>query len=171
MVFDLVVLPLWLPLWFILSSFYMSPHCDSSSHSLCNVCHFSLYYFVFSLMLHVWYFVVLNPAFLASIVVLPSSHNNVAFLCCCSVDYFILIVAILKYDYKFALNIMVKKLSMVGTCNHQPTFEFVHSNLHPLSLLLLHIFQLHVYLFTILSLPMTFTKCLCKFQKNTIREF
>jgi len=27
----------WLPLWSTHSSFFMSPHCDSSSHSLCNV--------------------------------------------------------------------------------------------------------------------------------------
>ncbi len=36
--FDLVVLPLWLPPWSIFFSFYMSSHCDLSSHNLCNVC-------------------------------------------------------------------------------------------------------------------------------------
>jgi hypothetical protein len=36
-------------------SFCMSPHCDSSSHSLCNICQSSLYYFVFSLVLPIWY--------------------------------------------------------------------------------------------------------------------
>jgi hypothetical protein len=40
--------------------FYMSPHCDLSSHNLCNVCQFSLYYFVFSLVLFIWYCVVLK---------------------------------------------------------------------------------------------------------------
>jgi hypothetical protein len=49
--FDLVVPPLWLPLWSILSSFYMSSHCDLSSHNLCNVCHSLLYYLVFLLVL------------------------------------------------------------------------------------------------------------------------
>jgi hypothetical protein len=38
--------------------FCMSPHCDSSSHNLCNVCQSSLYYFVFSLVLLIWYYVV-----------------------------------------------------------------------------------------------------------------
>jgi hypothetical protein len=60
MVFYLVVLPLWLPLWSILSSFYMSPHCDFASHSTCNICQSSLYYFMFLLVLHVWYSMVLK---------------------------------------------------------------------------------------------------------------
>ncbi len=35
--FDLVMQPMWLPSW---STFFfcMSPHCDLSSHNLCNVC-------------------------------------------------------------------------------------------------------------------------------------
>jgi hypothetical protein len=37
----------------------------------------------------------------------PSSHNIIASLCCCSVDYFILIIAILMYDCKPTLNIIV----------------------------------------------------------------
>jgi hypothetical protein len=56
----LVVLPLWLPLWSVLSSFCMSAHCDMSSHNLCNVCYFSLHYFVFLLVLPIWYSVVLT---------------------------------------------------------------------------------------------------------------
>jgi hypothetical protein len=38
-----------------------------------------------------------------SIIIIPSSHNNIASLCCCSLDRFIPKIAILKYDYKFAL--------------------------------------------------------------------
>jgi hypothetical protein len=53
---------------------------------------------------------------LASIVIIPSSHNIVASLCCCSIDHFILAIAILKYDYKPALNTIIRKLSMVGIC-------------------------------------------------------
>ncbi len=51
---------------------------------------------------------------LVSIVVIPSSHNITSSLCC-NVDHFIPAVAILKYDCKFALYIIVNKLSMVGT--------------------------------------------------------
>jgi hypothetical protein len=114
MVFDLVVLPLWLPLWCVLSSFYMSPHCDSSSHNLCNVCQFSLYNFVFSLMLLVWYFMVLKVHSLLAVIMF-SSHNIAISLCCCNVDRFILIVTIMKYDCKPALNTIVKKMYLVGT--------------------------------------------------------
>ncbi len=39
----------------------------------------------------------------------------VASLCCCNVNYFILVVIILKYDYKPTLNIIVRKLSTIGT--------------------------------------------------------
>jgi hypothetical protein len=53
--FDLVMLPL----WFVLSSFCMFPHCDLSSHNLCNAYEYSLYYFVFLLVLPLWYFMVL----------------------------------------------------------------------------------------------------------------
>jgi hypothetical protein len=56
-VFDLVVLLLWLSSWFVFF-FHMFPHCDSSS--LCNICQSSLYYYVFSLMLLIWYYVVLK---------------------------------------------------------------------------------------------------------------
>jgi hypothetical protein len=60
MFFDLVVLPLWFPLWSIFSSFCMSPQCDLSSHNLCNVYQSSMYYFVFLLVLLVWYSMVLT---------------------------------------------------------------------------------------------------------------
>ncbi len=43
-------------------------------------------------------------------------------------------------------------------------------NLHPLSLLLFHVLQLHVYLFIILNLLMMFTICLCKLQKTIVKK-
>jgi hypothetical protein len=46
---------------------------------------------------------------LISAIVIPYSHNIVTSLCCCSVDRFIPIVAIMKCDYKPTLNIVVKK--------------------------------------------------------------
>jgi len=55
-------------------------------------------------------------ALLASIVVILSSHNIATSLCYYSVDHFIYVVTILRYGYKLALNIVVKKLSMVNTC-------------------------------------------------------
>jgi len=63
-----------------------------------------------------------KSAFLASTVVMPSSHNIVASLRCCSVDHFILAVAILKYDYILALNIIIKKMYVVGTCKPWANF-------------------------------------------------
>ncbi len=57
-----------------------------------------------------------NSALLAFAVAMPSSHKIAASLCCCNVDHFILGVVILKYDYKPALNTIINKLSMVGTC-------------------------------------------------------
>ncbi len=68
----------------------------------------------------------IDSALLVSIVVIPSSHNIAASICCCSVDHFILVVAILKYDCKLALNIIVKKLSVVGTCKPWTSF-WIHS--------------------------------------------
>jgi len=56
-----------------------------------------------------------NNAFLASTIVISSSHNIITSLCC-SVDHFIPIVTILWYDYKLALNIVIKKLFVVSTC-------------------------------------------------------
>ncbi len=119
-VINLVVLPLWLPPWSTLSSFYMSPHSNSSSHNLCNVCESSMYYFVFSLVLHLWYSST-KSALLASIVVMFSSHNISTSLCCCSVDHFIHVVIILRYDCTPVLNI-VRKLSMVGICKPRTNF-------------------------------------------------
>ncbi len=57
-----------------------------------------------------------ESAHLTLTIVIPFSDNIVASLCCCNVDYFIHVVAILKYYCKLALNIVVKKLSVVGTC-------------------------------------------------------
>jgi len=57
----------------------------------------------------------INNAFLASTIIIPSS-NNIATSLCYNVDRLILVVGILRYDCKFALNIVVRKLSMVGTC-------------------------------------------------------
>ncbi len=55
-------------------------------------------------------------ALLVSAVVMFFSHNIFASFCCCSVDHFIPIVAILRYDCKLALNTIVRKLYVVGTC-------------------------------------------------------
>jgi len=57
-----------------------------------------------------------NITFLAFVVIIPSSHNITAFLCYCNVDHFIPVITILMYDYKPALNTLVKKSSVVGTC-------------------------------------------------------
>ncbi len=58
----------------------------------------------------------IKSAILAFVVVTPSSHNIVTSLCYCSVDHFILAITILRYDCKPALDTIVRKLSMVGTC-------------------------------------------------------
>ncbi len=58
----------------------------------------------------------INNAFLTSIVVITSSHNIAASLCCCNVDRFILVITIKRYDCKLAPNTIVRKLSMVSTC-------------------------------------------------------
>jgi hypothetical protein len=50
------------------------------------------------------------------------SHNIVASLCCCNVDRFILAIAILRYKYKLALNTIVIKLFVVGTCKPWANF-------------------------------------------------
>jgi hypothetical protein len=57
-----------------------------------------------------------NNALLAFVVVIPFSHNIVASLFCCSVDNFIPVVAIMRYDYKLALNTIVRKQFVVGAC-------------------------------------------------------
>jgi hypothetical protein len=74
-----------------------------------------LYYSVFTGAIYLVFFGT-NNALLASIVVILSSHNIIASLCCCSVDYFIPTITIMSYDYKPILNIIVKKLLIVGTC-------------------------------------------------------
>jgi len=56
-----------------------------------------------------------QSALLASVVIMSSSHNIVASLCYCIVNYFILAIVIMRYDYKLALNIVVKKLFVIGT--------------------------------------------------------
>jgi hypothetical protein len=72
----------------------------------------------------VTYFVLcgINNAHLVSTIVIPSSHNILASLCCWIVDCFIPKVTIMKYDYKFTLNIVVKKFSMADTCKPWTNF-------------------------------------------------
>jgi hypothetical protein len=60
-----------------------------------------------------------KSALLAFAVVMPFSHNITTFLSC-SVDLFIFIIVILRYNWKHVLNIIIKKLSMVGTCMTHP---------------------------------------------------
>jgi len=75
-------------------------------------------------------------ALIASTVIIPSSHNISTSLCCCNVDYFIPVVASMKCDCKTALNIIVRKLYVVGTC--KPFSQLLNLfivNLHPFSLL------------------------------------
>jgi hypothetical protein len=93
--------------------FCMFPHCDSSSHSLCNICQSSLY----CVFVSVVYLVLcgIENALLTFAVIMPSSHNIFVSLCCCSVDHFIPMVTILRYDCKHALNTIIKTLSVVGT--------------------------------------------------------
>jgi hypothetical protein len=67
-----------------------------------------------------------KSAFFASAILIHSSHNIAASLCCCNVDCFIPIVVILRYDYKPTLNTIVRKLSMVGTCKPWNNF-WIHS--------------------------------------------
>jgi hypothetical protein len=59
---------------------------------------------------------------LAFVVFMPSSHNIITSLCCCSVECFILGIIILRYDYKPALNIVVRKLFVVSTCKTWTNF-------------------------------------------------
>jgi protein-S-isoprenylcysteine O-methyltransferase Ste14 len=80
-----------------------------------NLSIFLVLFYVFG---GVAYFVLCGTysAFLASTVIVPSSHNIVASLCYWSVNHFILVVTILMYDYKPTLNIIVRKLFMIGIC-------------------------------------------------------
>ncbi len=73
------------------------------------------YYYIFDTL---WYWQCI-PCFY---IVIISSHNIVASICYCHVDRFIPEVAILSYDYKPILNIVVRKLSMVGTCKPWTSF-------------------------------------------------
>ncbi len=63
-----------------------------------------------------------ESALLASTINMPSSHNITTSLCCCSVDLFIPIVTILRYDCKPALNTIVKKLYVVSICKPWTNF-------------------------------------------------
>jgi hypothetical protein len=56
-----------------------------------------------------------ESALLVYVVVMFFSHNIVASLCCCSVDRFMLAIAILRYDCKLVLNTTIRKLFVVGT--------------------------------------------------------
>jgi hypothetical protein len=55
-----------------------------------------------------------------SAIVMPS-HNIATSLCCYSVEHFIVVVAIMRYDCKPALN-MVVKIFVVGTCKPWTNF-------------------------------------------------
>jgi len=63
-----------------------------------------------------------NSALLYFAIVIPSSHNIVTSLCCCNVDHFILAITILRHDYKPIVNIVVRKLFVVGT--YKPWVNF-----------------------------------------------
>jgi hypothetical protein len=73
----------------------------------------------------------IESAFLAFEGIMFSSHNIAASLCCCSVDRFILAVAIARYDYNPVLNTIIKKNLWLVLINHEPILEFVHSKLPP----------------------------------------
>jgi hypothetical protein len=64
----------------------------------------------------------IDNAFLTFVVVIPSSHNIIASLCCSNVNHFIPAIAILRYDYKHVLNTIVKKLFVVATCKPWTNF-------------------------------------------------
>jgi hypothetical protein len=53
-------------------------------------------------------------------IIIHFSHNITASLCCCSVEYFILIVT--RYDCKPTLNTVIRKLLVVGTCKPWTNF-------------------------------------------------
>jgi hypothetical protein len=114
--FDLVMPPLWLSPWYVPFSFYMSPHCDLSFHKFMQC--LSVFFVLLCVFASDTCLILCGTesALLVFVVIIPFSHNIVASLCHCNVDCFILVVAILKYDYKPALNIVVRKLFVVGTC-------------------------------------------------------
>jgi hypothetical protein len=69
----------------------------------------------------------INNAFLVFVVIIPSSHNIAAYLCYCSVDCFIHVVTILRYDCKLALNTIVRILIVVSLINHKLASKSTHS--------------------------------------------
>ncbi len=131
MLFDLAVLPLLLPPW-VCSFLFL--HVSTLWFIIPQ---FVQYFFIFPILLCVFVdatclvFYGIESALLASIIVMFSSHNIVASLCCCNVDCFIPIVAILKYDYILALNIIVRKCLWLVLVNHELTFKSVHNKLPP----------------------------------------
>jgi hypothetical protein len=80
--------------------------------------------YIILIFIGVTYFVLcgIKSALLVSTIVMPSSHNIVVSLCCCSVNCFVFVFTILKYDCKPALNLIVKNLSVVGTCKPWANF-------------------------------------------------
>jgi hypothetical protein len=89
---------------------------------------FVQYLLIFFALLYVFngvaYFVFygIDNAPLALAIIIPSSHNIVASSCYWNVNNFILVVTILKYDCKLALNTTIKKLFVVGTCKPRANF-------------------------------------------------
>ncbi len=126
MVFDLVVLFLWLPLWFALFSFL---HVSTLWFIIPKfVQYFSLFPILVCVYVGVAYLVFCGTksALLASTTIMPSSHNIIASLCYCNVDRFILTIVIMRYDYNPALNTIVRKLYVVSTCKPWASF-WIHS--------------------------------------------
>ncbi len=70
-------------------------------------------------------YLILCGTFLISIVFIPS-HNIVASLCYYSIDHFIPIIAIIRYDCKLALNTIFKKIFVVIICKPWTNF-WIHS--------------------------------------------
>jgi hypothetical protein len=73
----------------------------------------------------------IESALFAFVIVMPFSHNIATSLCCCNVDHFIPIIAIMRCDCKLALNTIVKKCIWLVLINHELAFEFVHSKPPP----------------------------------------
>jgi hypothetical protein len=64
----------------------------------------------------------IESAFLAFVLIMPFPHNIATSLCCYNDYHFILVVIIMKYNCKPILNIIVKKLFVVGTCKPWASF-------------------------------------------------
>jgi hypothetical protein len=62
---------------------------------------------------------------------IPFSHINVNSLCCWKMSYFILAIAIYRYDYNLDWNIIVRKLLVVGVCKLFDSFKKLYQLLHP----------------------------------------